>query len=101
MNGQAMSFFSRIFGKNSDSETEEESVVESEVTTCDYCGTESDDLIGVDITLSEGDPSYLSDICKDCYIELDAWNYSSPAYCCGMIYEEGEQVCASCGEFLY
>ncbi|WIM71019.1 hypothetical protein [Corynebacterium suedekumii] len=102
---KAMGFFSRIFERNSDSGTEEEPVVESEITTCDYCGKESDDLIWVDISLSEkGRPSHVSDICESCYEELDAEELdaggNNPAYCCGMMYDEGEEVCASCGEFL-
>ncbi|WP_284900319.1 hypothetical protein [Corynebacterium accolens] len=95
-----MSFFSRVFGRDSDSETEEEPVVESEITTCDYCGKESDDLIWVDISFRvEGRPSHVSDICENCYEELDAEG-DYPTYCCGMMYDEGEEVCASCGEPL-
>jgi hypothetical protein len=34
--------------------------------------------------------------CEECYNS----EYSGPKYCCGAIYEEGEDTCRSCGEPL-
>jgi hypothetical protein len=35
-------------------------------------------------------------MCPECY---DSWN-PGVKYCCGMIYEEDEDTCMSCGENL-
>lgn len=39
--------------------------------------------------------SYEDGLCSGC-AELSG----GPKYCCGVIYESGEDVCASCGEWL-
>ena len=52
--------------------------------TCDSCGAE------VDEDEIEGGE------CEDCYNS----EYSGPRYCCGAIYEDGEDTCMSCGEPL-
>lgn len=53
-------------------------------------------------------PDVSDDTCEDCGAELaaedDTWcqdcldDYSGPKYCCGAIYEDGEDACRSCGE---
>ncbi|MGO4956760.1 hypothetical protein ACTQ49_05725 [Luteococcus sp. Sow4_B9] len=42
----------------------------------------------------------VSDLCKFCFAEHDGESGIGTSYCCGQIYEEGETVCASCGEPL-
>ncbi len=34
-------------------------------------------------------------MCEKCFSD-----WSPASYCCGMIYEDGEDTCASCGESL-
>lgn len=51
--------------------------------TCDSCDSE------VDENEVEGGQ------CEECRSD-----YSGTAYCCGAIYEDGEDACASCGEPL-
>ncbi len=52
---------------------------------CGVCGVTVDDASELE-----------DDMCSDCADE----EYTGPKYCCGQIYEEGEWVCASCGEDL-
>lgn len=52
--------------------------------TCDCCGCEVDENV-----MEEG-------LCEECLIDYD----SGTKYCCGAIYEEGEDTCMSCGEPL-
>ena len=52
--------------------------------TCDSCGSE------VDENEVEGGQ------CEECRNS----EYSGTTYCCGAIYEDGEDTCASCGEPL-
>jgi rRNA maturation endonuclease Nob1 len=52
--------------------------------TCDSCGDDVDEE-----DMQEGQ-------CEDCYSS----DYTGAKYCCGMIYEEGEDTCNSCGESL-
>lgn len=56
-----------------------------EVTlTCDSCGCDVDED-----DMENGQ-------CEECYNSDD----SGATYCCGAIYEEGEDTCMSCGEPL-
>lgn len=41
-------------------------------------------------------PDSVDDYCETCLEELP----SGDKYCCGLIYEDGEDTCASCGEPL-
>lgn len=44
----------------------------------------------------EADPEEMDEgMCEDCQ-GTGSW----PNYCCGMIYEDGESACMSCGEAL-
>ena len=52
--------------------------------TCVTCGNEVDE-----VELETGE-------CDDCY----GVEYFGPKYCCGGIYQQGEDTCASCGEPL-
>lgn len=52
---------------------------------CDSCGDEVDSATVDNIW----------DLGNDCYENGD-----SAKYCCGMIYEEGETTCTSCGDPL-
>ena len=76
-----MGLFNRVLSGLS----QETGATESEIMmTCDSCGQEvSEDEI-------EGGQ------CEEC---RDS-DYDGPKYCCGAIYEEGEDTCASCGEPL-
>ncbi len=78
-----MSFFSRLFSGADDSN--DAPPIEAKTTLiCDCCGCEVDES-----DMEEGQ-------CPECY----ASEYTGPKYCCGMIYEDGEDTCASCGEPL-
>ena len=58
--------------------------VGEETATCPFCGWEGDsDEISADFGCPECDEGF-----------------SGPRYCCGGIYEQGEDTCASCGEPL-
>lgn len=57
---------------------------DAETATCPFCGSDKD---ADDISVDFG--------CEDC-----PEPYSGPKYCCGGIYEQGETVCASCGDPL-
>ena len=78
-----MGFLNSLFGgsKGSDSEASSGSVT---TLTCDSCGTAVDEE-----DMEEGQ-------CEDCYNS----EYTGAKYCCGQIYEEGEDTCMSCGESL-
>ena len=78
-----MSFFSRLFSRSAGSKDKDTSGDETPLT-CDSCGCEVDDS-----DMEEG-------MCPECY---DSWN-PGVKYCCGMIYEEDEDTCKSCGEYL-
>jgi hypothetical protein len=64
--------------------------------TCDECGDEQPDYI-----MDHG----LCPCCRGAVVdENDLYSDShitDTAYCCGMIYENGEEVCFSCGESLW
>nr|BFE42593.1 hypothetical protein GCM10017547_04860 [Pseudarthrobacter oxydans] len=78
-----MGFFSTLFNglvSSSDGNTNEEEAT----LTCDSCGDDVDEN-----EMQEGQ-------CEECYNS----DYSGPTYCCGAIYEEGEDTCMSCGEPL-
>ena len=77
-----MGIFSSLFGGSKASDEDSSSSVATTLT-CDSCGDDVDDE-----DMQEGQ-------CEDCYSD-----YSGPTYCCGMIYEEGEDSCVSCGEPL-
>jgi hypothetical protein len=78
-----MSFFSRLFNR-SDGSNNKDTSGDEKTLTCDCCGCEVDES-----DMEEGQ-------CPECY----GSEYTGPKYCCGMIYEEGEDTCASCGESL-
>lgn len=60
-------------------------------------GAPSDDLLTCEICEREVDAENLIEgECEDCYDS----DYTGPKYCCGMIYEEGEDSCSGCGEPL-
>lgn len=52
--------------------------------TCESCGWDVDED-----EIEDGE-------CPECRES----EYSGPKYCCGMIYENGEDTCLSCGEPL-
>ena len=55
-----------------------------ETLTCDSCGDDVDEE-----DMEEGQ-------CEDCR----SAEYTGPKYCCGVMYEDGEDTCMSCGEWL-
>ena len=74
-----------LFGKFFDrSSSEGEAVSVTDTATCAGCG-ESFDAADLD---QEG-------LCEPCF-EVSG----GPSYCCGMMYEDGESTCVSCGEPL-
>ncbi len=78
-----MGFFSTLlsgFTGSSDGNSGEDETT----LTCESCG---DDVNESD--MQEGQ-------CEECYNS----DYSGTNYCCGAIYEEGEDTCMSCGEPL-
>lgn len=77
-----MGFLSRLFSGSAASDDEGAAGAETTLT-CDSCGCEVDEE-----DMENGQ-------CEECYS-----NYSGPKYCCGAIYEEGEDTCRSCGEAL-
>lgn len=95
-----MGIFSRIFrGSSNDDKGANDSVSHDEIEECQLCGTKDvsgDDMLNVDIEFPQG---HISVVCESCFDEHDMGS-GMTAYCCGMIYEEGESVCASCGEPL-
>lgn len=78
-----MGFLNNLFGvfASNDSGSSSSS---GTTLTCDTCG---DDVDEEDMENGQ---------CEDCYNNDD----SGAKYCCGMIYEEGEDTCMSCGESL-
>ena len=52
---------------------------------CETCGQEVDD----EDDLEDGE-------CDECA----ASEYTGPKYCCGIMYDDGEDTCMSCGESL-
>jgi hypothetical protein len=75
-----MNFLSKLFASSSSDDGDAESFI------CDSCGEEVDSATVDNIC----------DLCNDCYENGD----SATKYCCGMIYEEGETTCMSCGDPL-
>lgn len=97
-----MGFFSRF--RRSDSGSEDlvgsaAELVADSVEECGFCGaTENDkEIHQVDFTTS--DRGWIGWACDSCIDEHDIGG-GYPSYCCGIIYEEGETVCASCGDPL-
>jgi hypothetical protein len=78
-----MGFINRLFSGSAVSDDGDSSGEETTLT-CDSCGCEVDEN-----DMEEGQ-------CEECY-NSDYWG---PKYCCGAIYEEGEDTCRSCGEPL-
>lgn len=78
-----MGFLSNLFGGSASPDV---AGSDSTVTTltCDSCGDEVDEE-----DMQEGQ-------CEDCY----GSDYSGDKYCCGILYEDGEDTCMSCGESL-
>lgn len=77
-----MGLFGKLFGDR-DASQSDDLTGEGSVTYCSLCGDVNDN-------------DELTDLCKRCYDE----DSTGTSYCCGQIYEEGEVVCASCGEAL-
>lgn len=69
---------------------------EASTYTCQACGALVEDEPGLEVQWCglNGEP-----FCESCYDEY-ASSYGGTKYCCGNIYEEGESVCASCGDPL-
>lgn len=78
-----MGFLSSVFGGFNITKTAQGGSG-GEDLRCDSCGN------GVD------DNEMESGMCKECYDS----DYTGPTYCCGFIYEDGEDTCRSCGESL-
>lgn len=78
-----MGFFSSLFGGASSS-SHNGGNDEEKILTCDSCGGDVDES-----DMQNGQ-------CEECY---DSDDYG-PTYCCGAMYEEGEDTCMSCGEPL-
>lgn len=78
-----MGFLDRLFRGPAGSGNGHTSAAEI-APTCDSCGCEVDED-----DMEEGQ-------CEECYNS----EYTGPKYCCGAIYEEGEDTCMSCGEPL-
>lgn len=89
-----MGFFSNFRKKSATNDDIEQDMTVS-VDQCGFCGT-TEDLGQVDVTTSDG---WVGWACDSCFEEHDL-DGGFPSYCCGMIYEEGEFVCASCGDPL-
>lgn len=77
-----MGFLARLFSGSGASGDDADGATTT--LTCDSCGCELDEE-----DMEEGQ-------CPECYNS----EYSGPKYCCGAIYEEGEDDCRSCGEPL-
>jgi hypothetical protein len=71
-----MGLLSKVFGSGNS---------EGDTFTCDSCGEEAD----------RSSVDNIWDLCNDCYNAGGGTNY-----CCGMIYEDGETTCRSCGDPL-
>jgi hypothetical protein len=78
-----MGLLSRLFSGAAASNGEDPGGAET-MLTCDSCGCEVDEN-----DMQEGQ-------CEECY----GSDYSGAKYCCGAIYEDGEDTCMSCGEPL-
>lgn len=95
-----MGIFSKLFGgSGNDGSGDHGSVYDDEIVECQLCGEEgsySRDMINVDIEFPQG---HVSMVCEDCFDREDMGS-GMTSYCCGMIYEEGELACASCGDPL-
>lgn len=50
-----------------------------------------------DATVDEADFDDEEQLCSACF---EVSGDSAPRYCCGVIYEDGEDTCMSCGEPL-
>lgn len=78
-----MRILGRLFSGSAVSDDEDTSDAATTLT-CDSCGCEVDEN-----DMEEGQ-------CEECYNS----EYSGAKYCCGAIYEDGEETCRSCGEPL-
>lgn len=99
-----MGIFSRLFASKDEEVRDEaaaDAAYEEETEICEVCGAGGDrsDLYDIDGFQIDGCPDPVNVICYDCYVEhgLDS---GYPSYCCGMMYEDGEEYCASCGDPL-
>lgn len=82
-----MGFFDnllRVVGGHGGGHSNDFDLRDGEISECPFCGWEGDSM---EITADFGCPE-----CPD--------DYTGPKYCCGGIYEQGEDTCASCGEPL-
>lgn len=79
--GREVGFLNKLLG----SVMRNQSGDDSGKFTCETCGCEVDD----EDDLEDGE-------CEDCA----GSEYTGDKYCCGMIYEDGEDTCMSCGEPL-
>ena len=79
-----MSFLGRLFSGLAVNDDEDDGGAATTLK-CDCCGRE------VDANEIEGGE------CEECW---NAEDRSGPMYCCGVIYEDGEDTCRSCGEPL-
>ena len=75
-----MSFLNKVFGSGGGDSGDADTFI------CDSCGDE----------VESATVDNIWDLCNDCYENGD----SATTYCCGMIYEEGETICMSCGDPL-
>lgn len=80
-----MGFLRKLFGRSENSGDSDNSDValENMLFECEEC------------MRMVPDEEYYEGLCYDCIEDSQ-----STKYCCGMIYEEGETECASCGEPL-
>lgn len=78
-----MGFLSGLFRRSGGTDEPDNSSVEEELFECQVCAQ----MVPYD--------EFYEGSCYDC---IDDSQF--PKYCCGMIYEEGESSCASCGEPL-
>ena len=78
-----MGFLSRLFS-GSTASNDGDSSGAATMLTCDSCGCDVDEN-----DMEEGQ-------CEECYNS----DYSGDKYCCGAIYDDGEDTCRSCGEPL-
>lgn len=79
-----MGLLDDLFGRSGKTDSTAGSDASEDAPACVTCGD--------DLDADERD----EDECEDCR----QTEYSGAKYCCGMIYEEGEDTCTSCGEAI-